>query len=84
VKAAEVSINLAVRLDMSSLRSLAAELVELADRLDPPNYDGVQDAVAVLDDDEAMTDEDRHGPWDKEQQRYEDGCKEDLPHEALA
>ena len=50
---AEVSINLAVRLDLSALRTLAAELVVLADRLDPPNYDGVQDAVAVLDDDEA-------------------------------
>ena len=26
------------------------------------------------------TDEDRHGPWDKSAQRFEDGCREDRPH----
>lgn len=27
------------------------------------------------------TDEDRHGPWLKDEERYEDGCKFDVPHE---
>jgi hypothetical protein len=27
------------------------------------------------------SDEDRHGSWDKELQRYEDGCRQDRPHE---
>lgn len=26
------------------------------------------------------TDEDRHGEWNKAEQRYEDGCTEDRPH----
>lgn len=28
----------------------------------------------------AMSDEDRHGVWIKSDQRYEDGCREDVPH----
>lgn len=28
-----------------------------------------------------ISDVDRHGPWNKEQQRYEDGCEVDRPHD---
>jgi hypothetical protein len=34
--------------------------------------------IIEVQDEQPVSDTDFHGPWNKEEQRYEDGCKEDV------
>lgn len=50
---------------------------------DPTTEEIVRTALTAARAGEAVeTDESRHGPWDKSQERYEDGCRYDEPHDA--